>query len=268
MLLSRLSTPVLLLLLLQAGMGWRTHSLSAAPPRAACMALSASTSSDSPVSIKSPALSLGAGVAGIFILLANRLTQDMDKVTDVHSRADIISVVACSALLLNVLSEQDIVARDREPVALVGFALKVPLIDEQALPSVAQHEATRWYIQSVLDATPATSVHVLIAGAVVGRGGVLGQGDSRTPGLDLPSMSILRKTLTQGEEVYLPDLQILPGKVEFTYLPINAQSVLILPLEAGSAVVVATNQAKALKVGDLGRIRALTAIFRKLTSSA
>ena len=79
-------------------------------------------------------------------------------------------------------------------------------------------------------------------------------------------MSILLKVLQgQGaEEVYLPDLQILPGKVEFTYLPINAQSVLILPLGPGSAVVIATNQAKVLKVKDLGRIRSLTAIYRKL----
>lgn len=257
-----------LMLLLQTSFGWMRQPAAMPRPRVDCVALSAATSSDPPLNIKSSGLSIGAGVAGIFILLANRLTQDMEKVTDVHSRADIISVVACSALLLNVLSEQDIVARDREPVALMGFALKVPLLDEQSLPSIAQREGTRWFIQSVLDATPATSVHVLIAGSVVGRGGVLGQGDSRGPGLDLPSMSILRKALTQGEEVYLPDLQILPGKVEFTYLPINAQSVLILPLEAGSAVVVATNQAKALKVGDLGRIRALTAIFRKLMNNA
>ena len=56
-------------------------------------------------SIQSPKLSAGAGVAGIFVLLVNRLSVDLDKVTDVQSRGDIISVVACSALLLNVLSE-------------------------------------------------------------------------------------------------------------------------------------------------------------------
>ena len=56
-------------------------------------------------SIRSPGLSIGAGVTGIFVLLANRLSVDLDKVTDVQSRADIISVIACSALLLNVLSE-------------------------------------------------------------------------------------------------------------------------------------------------------------------
>jgi len=226
-----------------------------------------------PQQIKDPALSLGAGVAGIVILLANRLSVDLDRITDVQSRADIISVVACSALLLNVLSEQDIVARDREAVPLVGFALKSPTLDTQLL-STAQQTATKWYVQAILQSTPATSVHVIRGGLVVGRGGVIGQGDPRTSNLaaandvDIPmsKMPILQKVLQGGDEVYLPDLQILPGKVEFSYLPINAQSLVILPLATGggSAVVVATNQAKVMKVADLGRLRALTAILRLL----
>lgn len=56
------------------------------------------------------------------------------------------------------------------------------------------------------------------------------------------NMPILQKALRLSEEVYLPDLQILPGKVEFSYLPINCQSVLILPLPDGGAVAMGTNQ--------------------------
>ena len=215
-------------------------------------------------SIKSSSLSIGAGCMGIFILLANRLSVDMERITDVQSRADIISVIACSALLLNVLSEQDIVARDRDPVPLVGFALRTPLIDTEVL-TAAEQEITRWYITSILDATPATSVHVIHQGLVVGRGGVVGQGDSRTLRLSeaWDRMPIVQRTLSGGEEVYLPDLQILPGKVEFSaYLPVNAQSVVVLPLAAQSAVVVATNQAKALKLSDLAKIRALSKLLR------
>lgn len=220
--------------------------------------------SDMPLSIKSPELSIGAGVAGIFILLANRLSVDMEKITDVQSRADIISVVACSALLLNVLSEQDIVARDRDPVPLVGFALRSPIIDSEQLPSF-QQTISKWYINSILQATPATSVHIIRTRMVVGRGGVIGQGDNRSNNVLDSRMTILEKVLQGDEEVYLPDLQILPGKVEFTYLPINAQSVIILPLGVtGSAVVIATNQAKVLKVMDLARIRALTSLYRKM----
>ena len=63
--------------------------------------------------VKRQGFSIGVGATGILILLVNRLSVDLDKVTDVQSRADIISVVACSALLLNVLSETEIEARDR-----------------------------------------------------------------------------------------------------------------------------------------------------------
>lgn len=84
-------------------------------------------------------------------------------------------------------------------------------------------------------------------------------------------------------------VQILPGKVEFSYLPINCQSVLVLPApvppqsaappagaaaaaaaagadadaddEAVGAIVVGTNQAKNLKFADLNRIRSAASVF-------
>ena len=68
---------------------------------------------------------------------------------------------------------------------------------------------------------------------------------------------ILEEAALTGLEVYLPDLQILPGKVEFTYLPLNCQSVLIVPAK-DKVVVVGTNQAKVMTVEDLNRIRAMT----------
>ncbi len=51
------------------------------------------------------------------------------------------------------------------------------------------------------------------------------------------------------------------GKIEFTYLPINCQSVLILPNGKSDAVIVGTNQAKALKLKDLKKIREAVDIF-------
>lgn len=56
-------------------------------------------------------------------------------------------------------------------------------------------------------------------------------------------------------------LQILPGKIEFTYFPVNCQSVLILPLSRSRnlAVAMGTNEAKVLKLEDLVKLRALAA---------
>ena len=155
----------------------------------------------------SPILSIGAGAGGMILLLINRLSQDVMMISDVQSRADIIAVIASSALLLNVLSEQDISARNRDPVPLVGYALKNPLIAEGLIPSVSS--AITWCITTVLQTTPVTSVHIIEGSKVLGRGGVVGSGDDRSSILqNIEKMPILGKTLQLGEEVYLPDLQV------------------------------------------------------------
>ena len=107
-------------------------------------------------------------------------------------------------------------------------------------------------MSTILATTPATSVHIVSsAAAVLARGGVVGTGDDRTSSAlgnaGRSGMPILEKALRLSEEVYLPDLQILPGKVEFSYLPINCQSVLVLPLPGSGAVVMGTNQGKRVR---------------------
>ena len=219
--------------------------------------------------ISNQTFSLWAGIIGIFVILFNRLSIDLELVTDIQSRADLISLIACSALLLNVLSEQDITARDRDAIALVGYSLKEPLIYDN---NERNNKLMKWLIKSILSTTPVTSIHIMINGKVIGRGGVIGNGDNKSETINTNNMPILKKALVNKEEVYLPDLQILPGKVEFTYLPINAQSVLILPLSINNnnddnnnnnSIILSTNQAKILKLNDLAKIRVLSNIFQK-----
>lgn len=241
--------------------------------------LSAQKSGDPFALVRSQGLSIGVGVTGIFILLVNRLSVDLDKVTDVQSRADIISVVACSALLLNVLSETDIEARDRAPVPLMGYALPSPLIATGDALNEVQSNAISWAIDTILRTTPATSVHIVRKlNEVVGRGGVVGLSDDRSPSFALggqteaeleANMGIYYKAVSTGEEVYLPDLQILPGKSEFGFLPANAQSLVILPLASRSpgaprgAMVISTNQAKVLRMTDLQKIRVVGSLLKQ-----
>ena len=163
--------------------------------------------------INSPGISIGAGVGGIFVLLANRLSFG-DIISDVQSRADIISVIACSALLLNVLSEQDITARTRDAVPLVGYAMKTPQVQEAVVgESQSKREALAWCVGTILKTTPATSVHVILDDNFLVRGGVVGMGDDRASSevKNVGQMAILQKTLRIGEEVYLPDLQVIFG---------------------------------------------------------
>jgi Cofactor assembly of complex C subunit B, CCB2/CCB4 len=164
--------------------------------------------------VNSPVVSIGAGLGGMILVLVNRLGMDLESVTDIQSRADIIAVIGCSALLLNILSEQEITARNRDPVPLVGFALKDPLIAD-SVPT-ATKSALDWCIRAVLANTPVTSVHIISGDSVLARGGVIGSGDDRSSSAlqNVAKMPILQKAMQLGEEVYLPDLQVNSGLIE------------------------------------------------------
>lgn len=155
--------------------------------------------------MRDPNIGLGAGVVGILILLVNRFT--INEITDIQSRADIISVLSCSALLLNALSNQDIEAREREQVPLVGYAVGKCLVDD-LLPPIVQDTLSKG-CDSILKHSPCKSVFVLWDGKVVARGGVLGSStDLKSTTFDIERMPILRESISSRTEVYLPDLQV------------------------------------------------------------
>ena len=222
-------------------------------------------------------LSLGIGGGGVLVLLVNRLSLDLETVTDIQSRADIISVVACSALLLNALSQFDITARDRDSVSLIGKVLRSPVINQEYVNDI-QKKFIVWSISTLLKLTPATSVHIVASnGMSIGRAGVVGltdkandsgNSDDQEKDLNINIGPILDLCVSKGEEVYLPDLQIIPGKDEFiNFLPINIQSVFVNPIaspnggEKYGCLVVSTNKAKVLKMTDLAKIRAVANII-------
>ena len=78
--------------------------------------------------IKGQTISYGAGTFGLIVLLGNRLSILIDEVSDIQSRVDLISVMACSALLLNALTKQEIETRERDAVALVGYSCRDTLL--------------------------------------------------------------------------------------------------------------------------------------------
>ena len=79
------------------------------------------------------------------------------------------------------------------------------------------------------------------------------------------------------EVIKLSVYQILPGKVEFSYLPINTQTVVLLPLQlpslsgsansaSGGALILAANRAKVFKFSDLARLKAAAAVAQATLS--
>ena len=63
----------------------------------------------------------------------------------------------------------------------------------------------------------------------------MGPQSTVTPG------AILRRVLGQGKSVYLVDLKLYPGRVEFDYLPPNTQGVICQPLGKAGVLVLGAN---------------------------
>ena len=211
-------------------------------------------------------LGLGVGSVGLIALLANRLAGGLELASEAQSRADIISVIACSAVLLDWLSDQEVKTKERQSVALAGYALpKYEVSNEKS------SEIISWAMKTLLDIKSVTSVHILTDSTrFIGRCGVVSFADKSNNSIDSSTMPILREVLQTRKQVYLPDLQILPGKVEFSYLPLNCQSVMIVPLlySPGGAVILGTNQAKSFELRDLSAIVAAVDIFESLYGRA
>jgi len=185
------------------------------------------------------------GLIGIVICLCNRLSSiDYDALTidptaaaamGQQSRSDLLGVFASGAVLLNGLSKLDVTSVLAEKVVLEGVELPRPIIihSDENLASDMD-----WALNSIIAATPANTAVVLkfvkekwIPLAIAGV--VPFEKELQTE-LPLGSATpILNRFLTQkaAKESYLPTLQALPGKVEFTYLPKNTQEALLLPIQ-------------------------------------
>ena len=207
-------------------------------------------------------LSLGFGTLGLMVILINRLSIPLESVSNLQSRSDIISVIALSALLLSSISDQDIQTKERPSVSLVGYSIKNVeiLSDNKNIGSTASIE---FVLQSLSNIATVTSVHLYSKGKFLGRCGVVGNKNE-----EIVNMPILDDVLRSKKQVYLPDLQIIPGKIEFTYLPINCQSVLIVPLISsdGGAIIVGTNKAKSFQSGDIEKIITIVETFESIGS--
>ncbi len=67
------------------------------------------------------------------------------------------------------------------------------------------------------------------------RRGILAPKVEVTPG------PILKRVLETGKAVYLVNLKIYPGRVEFDYLPENTQGVICQPMGPQGALILAAN---------------------------
>jgi hypothetical protein len=216
--------------------------------------------------------SIVLGLSGVVLLLVGRSLLDngyIDSLTATagmsitamqvesmgqETRSNLLAVFACGAVLLNGISKLDITSVLAETVTLEGKELDAPLLvtTDQSSSLLKSSSSVQWVLESLLTATPAKTAVLLqrtegswkilaLAGIVPDAWAAAALSSAKdTPQL-LPYMPIIERFQSgSNRESYLPTLQALPGRSEFTYLPDNTQAVLLIPVLTGDSTAAAT----------------------------
>ena len=170
-----------------------------------------------------------AGGLGGFLLLVNRLLTA--QITDSQARSDALGVIEGAVLILVGLLWQQIQARTPDTVDLIG---ETGLEFAPELSDAAKTELA-WASHLLLNNTVTRSLVVYYDQKTWLRRGVLGANPEVTPG------AILERVLAKSKPVYLVNLSLYPGKVEFDYLPANTQGVICQPIGNKGVLILGAN---------------------------
>ena len=168
------------------------------------------------------------GIAGTLLLINRLLTSG---VTDSQARSDALGVIEGAVLILVGLLWQRIQAKTPDSVTLIGeTGLEIdPELSETVKTELA------WASHLLLTNTVTRSLVVYYDGQTILRRGVLGVNSEVNPG------AIVQRILTNNKPVYLVNLSLYPGKVEFDYLPENTQGVICQPIGEKGVLILGAN---------------------------
>lgn len=170
-------------------------------------------------------LPIVVGGLGAVLLLINRVQSP--ELTESQARADVLGVILSAVLILTGLIWQQVQPRTPDTVELIGeegFILAPDLSD-------AIKTELAWASHLLLTNTVTRCVVVYYQGKVLLRRGILGEKSDVSPG------AILKRVLEKHQPVYLVDLKVYPGRVEFDYLPSNTQGVICQPIGKEGALI-------------------------------
>jgi hypothetical protein len=170
-----------------------------------------------------------AGGIGGFLLLVNRLLTA--QITDSQARSDALGIIEGAVLILVGLLWQQIQGRTPDTVDLIG---ETGLELDESLSESAKTELA-WASHLLLTNTVTRSLLVYYDGKTILRRGVLGKNPQVKPG------AILERVLAKGKPVYLVNLSLYPGKLEFDYLPENTQGVICQPIGKQGVLILGAN---------------------------
>ena len=168
------------------------------------------------------------GLAGTLLLINRLLTVSL---TDSQARSDALGIIEGAVLLLVGVLWQQIQPRSPDTVTLIGES---GLELDSELPDIVKTELA-WASHLLLTNTVTRSLVVYYDGKTLLRRGVLGKNPQVTPG------AIVERVLTNQKPVYLVNLNLYPGKVEFDYLPENTQGIICQPIGDKGVLVLGAN---------------------------
>jgi hypothetical protein len=174
-------------------------------------------------------LPIFAGALAGILLLVNRLLTV--QLTDSQARSDALGIIEGAVLILVGLIWQQIQPRSPDAVTLIGpegFELA------QHLPSEVKTELA-WASHLLLTNTVTRSLVVYYQGQTLLRRGILGQNSQVKPG------AIVQRVLDTQKSIYLVNLNLYPGKIEFDYLPENTQGVICQPIGDRGVLILGAN---------------------------
>jgi 4-amino-4-deoxy-L-arabinose transferase-like glycosyltransferase len=169
------------------------------------------------------------GGLGGFLLLINRLLTP--ELTNSQARSDVLGVILAAVLILAGLLGQQVQARSPESVELIGIE-GFDLAED--LPEVVKIELA-WASHLLLTNTVTKSLVVFYNDRALLRRGILGTNPEVKPGV------ILQRVFDKQKPIYLVNLNIYPGKIEFDYLPPNTQGVICQPIGSQGVLILGAN---------------------------
>lgn len=172
------------------------------------------------------------------LLLINRLLTT--QLTDSQSRSDALGIIEGAILILVGLIWQQIQPRSPDTVTLIGeqgFKL------DSDLPEAIKTELA-WASHLLLTNTVTRSLVIYYNNKTILRRGILGKREKVIPG------AIVQRVLQQKKPIYLVDLNLYPGKVEFDYLPENTQGLICQSLEDKGVLILGANAPRSYSKQD------------------
>ncbi|MGD1921455.1 MAG: cofactor assembly of complex C subunit B [Pleurocapsa sp.] len=171
---------------------------------------------------------IAGGLSGTLLFINRVLTT---QITDSQARSDALGVIEGAVLILVGLLRQQIQAKTPYTVTLIGES-GLDLSSE--LTDTVKTELA-WASHLLLTNTVTRSLAVYYDGKTILRRGILGTNPEVKPG------AIVQRVLSKGKPVYLVNLSLYPGKVEFDYLPENTQGVICQPIGEKGVLILGAN---------------------------